>query len=440
MTTTARAAKAFADEFATLRAAPEGQRNNTLNQVVFSLAQLVAAGEATAEELAEVKVIAIERGLPRGEVEATYQSAFKAGSQQPRVPPVVNGVEVEEVAAEVLLSGSTGAGEPQAEPPCRFTFTPGGTFVLDGLERPRCWWGRGDVILAADGESVMIAGGQGAGKTTLGQQLALGRADFAEHRKVLGMPVTPGEARVLYLAMDRPRQAAASLRRMVRASQRAELDDRLIVYQGPPPRDLAANDFDLVQMARAAGADTVVVDSLKDAAIGLDKDQVGAGWNRARQRALTAGVQLIELHHNRKRQANAQTRPPSLDDIYGSTWITSGVGSVILLDGAPGDGVVKLHHLKQPVEVFGPVEVRHDHTIGRSEVWHQVDVLAVLRSKGSLTGTEAAQLLYDTTAPTSAQRLNGRRKLQRLTDDGLAYLIEDGDKATSTPARWGPVT
>ncbi len=32
----------------------------------------------------------------------------------------------------------------------------------------------------------------------------------------------------------------------------------------------------------------------------------------------------------------------------GSTWLTSGLGSVIVLDGEPGDPTVELRHLKQP--------------------------------------------------------------------------------------------
>ena len=99
-------------------------------------------------------------------------------------------------------------------------------------------------------------------------------------------------------------------------SPRAQLDERLVVWQGPPPVDLAAYPAPLARPVTGAGADTVVVDSLKDAGSGLD-DEGGTGWNGAWQRAVVAGVPVVELHHNRKAIAGAGRRP-DLDDVYGS--------------------------------------------------------------------------------------------------------------------------
>jgi len=124
-----------------------------------------------------------------------------------------------------------------------------------------------------------------------------------------------------------------------------------------------------MRMCEQAGADTVVVDSLKDAAIGLSDDEVGAGWNRARQFALREGVQVLELHHTVKRGANG-AEPNTLADIYGSTWITSGAGSVISLWGEAGDPIVSLRHLKQPFAEVGPFRLLHDHTTGITTVHH----------------------------------------------------------------------
>jgi len=42
------------------------------------------------------------------------------------------------------------------------------------------------------------------------------------------------------------------------------------------------------------------------------------------------------------------------------TWLTSGAGSVILLNGQPGDPVVSLHPLKQPAAEVGPRGTRHE--------------------------------------------------------------------------------
>jgi len=77
--------------------------------------------------------------------------------------------------------------------------------------------------------------------------------------------VVPGR-RVLYLAMDRPHQ----IRRAFRL-----LDQNLVIWKGPPPADLAKHTEILNELAEQADADVVVVDSLKDAAVGLSEDEVG---------------------------------------------------------------------------------------------------------------------------------------------------------------------
>ena len=42
------------------------------------------------------------------------------------------------------------------------------------------------------------------------------------------------------------------------------------------------------------------------------------------------------------------------------TWLTSGAGSVILLNGQPGDPIVSLHHIKEPAAEVGPFKVLHE--------------------------------------------------------------------------------
>lgn len=319
-----------------------------------------------------------------------------------------------------------------------FPFVGAGQFILDQPDRPAAWWGHGSEVLAAEGEALIIVGGQGLGKSTLAQQLALGRAGFTEYSNLLGYPVTPGRRRVLYLAMDRPRQIARSMRRMVGEAWRHELDDKVLIWPGPPPRDLAKHPHLLTEMSHAAAADTAIVDSTKDAAIGLNDDEVGASWNLARQHALRAGVEVVELHHPRKVGNGATRTAASIDDAYGSTWITSGAGSVIVLTGAPGDPVVKLWHVKQPFDEVGPFEVLHDRDTGRSSRYDVLDLAAVVRSLGRITAEGAACRLYGTEKPTASEREKARRALQKLTRNGQLVQLSEGDRATSTPAEWGP--
>lgn len=320
----------------------------------------------------------------------------------------------------------------------RYLFTRGGSFILDAPDVPEAVWGAGQEVLWSAGEAMILAGAQGLGKTTLAQQLAIGRCGFPEVRDLLGLPIEPGAQRVLYLAMDRPRQAARSMRRMVGEAWRAELDERLAIWKGPPPYDLAKHPHVLRIMCRDAGADTVVVDSLKDAAVGLTDDEVGAGWNRARQHALEDGVEVLELHHPRKQLSGEKARRAVVDDVYGSTWITSGAGSVLLLSGAPGDPVVGLHHVKQPAAEVGPLTVMHDDVTGASRVWESADLVELVAARGSLTALEAACALYEADKPTPSEREKARRKLAGLVRAGLLTVLEPGDKATNIPQKWGP--
>lgn len=317
-------------------------------------------------------------------------------------------------------------------------FIPGGSFILDTDPDPQPIWGRGGEVLWAEGEALTIVGGQGVGKTTLAQQLVLGRCGFEEYVTVLDLPVEAGKGRTLYLAMDRPKQAARSFRRMVGEVHRDDLNDRLLVWEGPPVVDVAKQPRTLVEYARAAEATTLVVDSIKDAALGLSDDEVGAGWNRARQIALRDGVEVVELHHNRKGISGAKATHPSIDEVYGSTWITSGAGSVLLLAGAPGDPVVSMHHLKQPADEVGPLKIVHDHDNGRSSVWHAADLLSVVAAiSGGATAKDVARVLFEAEKPSSAEVEKARRRLEKKVNEGLLWVVDEGDKAAARPRKWG---
>src|SRR5690606_30677182 len=126
------------------------------------------------------------------------------------------------------------------------------------------------------------------------------------------------------------------------------------------------------------------------------EDAVGAAVNQAHQGVVAAGIELVVCHHQRKSQDGR--KPNHLDDVYGSTWITAGAGSVVLLWGQPGDAYVELTHLKQPVDEVGPLSIHHDHVKGRSTVPEPVDLLEL--AKGSpLTVADAARHIYETDSP-----------------------------------------
>ncbi|MEU3033502.1 AAA family ATPase [Streptomyces griseoaurantiacus] len=315
------------------------------------------------------------------------------------------------------------------------SFTPGGTFFLQAQETPPAVWGEGGDVLWAEGESLILAGPQGVGKTTIAHQII--RARLGLQDTVLGLPVQQGSKRVLMLMMDRPAQARRAGRRIYGNDDEGFLNEHLVIWEGPPPYDLAKRPDVLAAMCERAKADTVLVDSIKDGAIGISADEVGAGYNRARQKALAEGVQVLENHHTKKAGANGG-EPNKLEDVYGSVWITAGSGSVIMLWGEAGDPIVSFRHIKQPMNEVGPFQLLHDHASGLTTVRHTVDLLDMARIKGvhGLTVMDAAAALAETKKPTASDREKARRKLNKLVEKGLLSRVEP--PSPGDPTRWFP--
>jgi hypothetical protein len=315
---------------------------------------------------------------------------------------------------------------------------PGGC-ILDEPETPAAVWGDGEAILWAEGESLIIAGPDGVGKTTLAGQLIRARLGIGDGL-VLGVPVTPGKRNVLYLAMDRPRQARRALRRQFTKADRDILDEKLRILHGPPPADLARQPWMLAELARIADADTVIVDSLKDAALKLSDDETGSGWNRARQMAIEAGAELAELHHPRKAQGDNR-KPSKLEDLYGSRWITAGAGSVISLWGEPGDLVVEFTHLKSPAAQASPWQVGIDPGAGTVHLERPaVDLVGLVRESGAqgMTAIAAAQKLFDCTAPDGSQQKKAVYRLNKKVTAGVLARVDGqrGGGADRAVTRW----
>lgn len=78
---------AVASEASRVAAAPNGDRNETLNRAAFRLGQLVAAGHTTALDVTEaLAAAAASCGLPTEEAEQTIASGLEAGQKNPRSP------------------------------------------------------------------------------------------------------------------------------------------------------------------------------------------------------------------------------------------------------------------------------------------------------------------------------------------------------------------
>ena len=421
-------AAALADECRQVREAPEGQRNHQLNVSAVKLGRLVA-GELLDEDTVRAELTGAARvaGLTARETGRTISSGLRKGMASPPRDPgePTNGngpTGVRDLTAQLGGPTLVVVEQPPAPQPATVDtsayLVPGAEWLLELPEAPPAIWGKAEQVLWAQGEALMIAGGPGLGKTTLAGQLV--RARLGLQHAVLELPVEQG-AGLLYLAMDRPQQIGRRLRQQFSTGELESMvgSGRLVLGIGPPPQDLARHPELLPQLCAEAGADTLVVDSLKDAAVGLTEDEVAAGYNRARQLTITAGVQVLELHHLVKRGADGKA-PTTLADVYGSAWLTAGAGSVLLLTGDAGDPIVRASHLKQPMEAWGPAEIAHDHAKGTSSIHSRVDLLELLALTRVQTPQSAARQLYGTEKPTRAEVERARRRLEQLVAGGRA--------------------
>ncbi|MEB8343910.1 DnaB-like helicase N-terminal domain-containing protein [Streptomyces endophyticus] len=295
----------------------------------------------------------------------------------------------------------------------------GWSFVRETGADTEPLWGTREQTVWAPGESLMIVGAPGVGKTTLAHQVIFARLGLQE--TVLELPVAPSR-RVLYLAMDRPKQIAKAMARRVFDTDEKILQDGLVVWQGPLPATLDKEPDLLADLAAAHQADTIVIDSLKDAVSTMVDDSLAVAFHNARMRALRGGVEILELHHQRKATADApRGQRPALDQVYGSTWLTAGAGSVLFVTGRAGDPAVTLHHLKTPTGEVGPLDVTHDHKRGTTTVDPSRDPAALLRNAvNGMTVRELAAVLTGGAEPERADVEKARRHLTRLVDSGLA--------------------
>jgi Domain of unknown function (DUF3854)/AAA domain len=290
------------------------------------------------------------------------------------VPPSPSGVKVG--VDDYFMAGGTVDDllvldnylDPETAPAGR-GWVDGGTFLFDIPTGTPAVWGDDRHVLWAEGESLLIAGPQGVRKTTTAGHLGCGLAGVPGFEEVYGKPVARAKGKIVYLALDRPRQIARCLRRLCPEEYRELLEAKLDFWQGGLPFNVLKeeNDDALADWLLERGASHLIVDSLKDVAGRLSDEEVGAKLNAIFQRCITAGIEVCILHHNRKANADNK-RPKALADVHGSENLTRGVGSVVCLFGAAGDQEIELSHLKQPAEVVGPLVLYFDDETGRGSI------------------------------------------------------------------------
>lgn len=245
---------------------------------------------------------------------------------------------------------------------------PAGDWALDEPETSRAVVGSGQRILWADGESLLICGDTGNGKSTLTQNII--RAGIGLTPNVVGLEVRQFK-RVLYIAADRPSQIRYSFRRMVNETNRQRWNDRVYIHHGPP--DFALNEEphrllpfirELAEKLNKEPFDCLAIDSLKDIVSEIDDNEAGIRINHALQTVCQQGIQLSANLHPRKIGLVKGVAPlPGLDDVNGNKNIIAGSGSVAFI-GHAVDGNSPLYHLKSPSERIDGLSLHFDRPSG----------------------------------------------------------------------------
>jgi hypothetical protein len=196
---------------------------------------------------------------------------------------------------------------------------------------------------------------------------------------------------------------------------RDRIKQKLIVWRGPLPFSCDQHPELFAQWLMEVGGDDlgmVIGDSVKDMVSSCTEDTPGMGFNDAVQRVLAQGVEFGCCHHNRKENAQ-NTKPRKLADVYGSRWLTAGLGSVLKIWKAD-EHSRELTQLKTPYgEAIKPIEYQDRYVIGRSDITPPITdaLVSALVDAGAdgLTEAEAVEAVR-------SHRSRVRRALDNLVE------------------------
>lgn len=271
-------------------------------------------------------------------------------------------------------------------------------------------WGKHPNVLWAEGEPLLLTAPTGAGKTTLAQQIILRRCGVLD-APLLDLTVNPSKRPVLYLSLDRDKQAQRSMRRMTETVPRGRLlwHSNLGGYrpaQNPPAQ--------FVDWLRMHDVGTLVVDSLYGLLATLKDDRVLDWYAHLTRELAEAAIEVMVLHHNRK--AGKDDVGSRIDHIYGGSQIGWAAGSVLALTGEPGSAEVDCYHVKQPARLCGPWTLTHDHAKGVTTSKKHPTIEEFLAAAGTATTKDIV----------AGCHLGDGRELERRTGKKMLLLVEQG--------------
>lgn len=314
--------KAFLGKLDDLRDTAEGSRDNMVAKVAMFAADAVLDGqldEATARGMIRAAALGMADPLPERQVAKAIDSGFATVNR--KRPGALTEVTPSPITG---LSGKWGYWQDTA------------TYLQDYADLPAIW-GPEESPLWCPGQSLMIAGDSGLGKSTLAVDLAAGRLGMVD--EVLGYPVVDDGGVIVFLGLDRPSQLVGLLLRRFQGTDGWEsvASNRLAVWEDLPVNLCEERNIDwLAEQALAVGATTLVIDSVKDVVLSTNDEMRVGVYNRVRQTLLRQGVNLIEVAHTRKPSMEGKGGRGGMADVLGSVNMTSGAGSVLTLSRPPG--------------------------------------------------------------------------------------------------------
>lgn len=318
------AARALQEETDRVRAAPEGERNDTLNRAAHSLGKLVGASALDRAEVErELLAAATACGLPASEAKATIRSGLNAGASDPRDLSQVGRTKL------LVLPSARGGGGRDGEPVgVKPDVKEEGVIMMNDVSEfyGSVAWLWADRIPA--GHVTLIVGETGVGKSHLAAHLIAaiaGAQPFPDGSRA------PKTGRVLLIETEDFRGAYAQRLRALRVPEDAILlpaGDRTEPTYVP---NLLRDEQMIERIASRHEVAAILVDSLSG---GHSLDENTADMRRVLQ-TLTAlagkvGVPVIAVHHLRKRSVHEPVGV-SLDRIRGSSVIAQFCRSVIAL-------------------------------------------------------------------------------------------------------------
>lgn len=273
-------------------------------------------------------------------------------------------------------------------------------------------WGSHPDVLWAKCEPLVLGAPTGTGKTTIANQIVLRRIGVIEG-EFFGAHVVPSDRPVLYLSLDRDKQAQRSLRRMVETVPRGRLLWHSDFGNYRPTRNPPKQLVEWIWMQRA---ETVIIDSLYGL-IPSAKDEKAIEWYTIFLRGLAAAeIDVMVLHHFRKK-GSEESGGSLIDRLHGGQEIAASAGSVIVLDGEPGDREVEAYHVKQPGSVCGPWTLSHDHAKGITTTKKHMAPLEYIQAHGGSSWKEIADGCH----------MTYRRSIPPRLDKILRDLISGGE-------------